>query len=111
MGNRRGVEMSDNASVTDREEMFAVVVREAGDPNLVRGSRSLVETRVLPQVRKAPGIVSAVFLTDEEGHTLNVFVFENEEAAHAALEPVRRAPRPAFLRLEDASLHEVLARF
>jgi hypothetical protein len=62
-------------------------------------------------VREAPGIVSASFMSDGKGATLNVMVFESEAAARAALQLTRDAPRPGFLRLESAELHLVLAHF
>jgi hypothetical protein len=89
--------------------MFAVVVREAGDARQIGASGRQVEENVLPRVRQAPGFVSAIFMTDGAGHTLNVLVFESEEAARRALDAVRAAPRPPSLRLEVAELHEVLA--
>jgi hypothetical protein len=61
--------------------MFAVVVQESGDAERVRGSRDHVEANVVPQVRNAPGIVSATFTTDEGGRTLNLFLFQTEDAA------------------------------
>ena len=90
--------------------MFAVVVRESGDSKMINGSGEHVETNVVPRTRQAPGFVSAVWMTDSVGGTLNVLVFESEEAASAALARVRDAPRPAFMRLESADVYEVLAR-
>jgi hypothetical protein len=89
--------------------MFAVVVRESGDPKMIDGSRELVETNVVPRTSKAPGFVSAVWMTDRAGGTLNVLVFESEETASTALTRVREAPRPGFMRLESVDLYEVLA--
>jgi hypothetical protein len=92
-----------------RTEMFAVVVRESGDAAQINERADLVRERVAPQVRQAPGFVSAVWMTDQDGRTLNVLTFETEETARAALEPARSAPRPPFLRLEDVQLFRVLA--
>ena len=50
-------------------------------------------------------------MSDGEGATLNVLVFESEEAAQAALRLTRNAPRPGFLELESADLYRVLAHF
>ncbi|HLQ17116.1 MAG TPA: hypothetical protein VK256_14815 [Candidatus Eisenbacteria bacterium] len=91
--------------------MFAVVVQESGEAERVRGSRDHVEAKVVPQVRNAPGIVSATFTTDEGGRTLNLFVFQTEDAAQMAVEWIRSAPRPPFMRLETVELREVLAHF
>lgn len=89
--------------------MHAVVVREVGDRALIEGSDDHVVANVVPQVRNAPGIVSALWMTDGAGGTLNVLVFENEQAARETLEAARNAPRPPFMRVEDASVYRVVA--
>jgi hypothetical protein len=91
--------------------MFAVIVREAGNREAIEGSAEHVATNVLPRTRQAPGIVSAYWTADGSGGTLNMLVFETEEAARAALEPIRNAPRPPFMKLEGVALHRVLASF
>ncbi len=91
--------------------MYAVVVRETGQSEAIEGSAELLSTNLLPRVRAAPGVVSASFMSDGEGGTLNVLVFESEEAARAALQLTRNAPRPGFLELESADLYRVLAHF
>lgn len=91
--------------------MFAVVVQESGEAERVRGSRDHVEANVVPQLRKAPGIVSATFTTDEGGRTLNIFLFQTEDAARMAADRMRSAPRPPFIRLDAVELREVLAHF
>ena len=91
--------------------MYAVVVRETGDREAIEGSADLLNASLMPRVRQAPGVVSASFLSDGDGATLNVVVFESEDAARAALELTRNAPRPGFLRLESADLYQVLAHF
>ncbi len=85
--------------------MYAVVVRETGQREAIEGSAELLTTSLLPRVREAPGIVSASFMSDGDGATLNVLVFETEEAARAALQLTRNAPRPGFLELESADLY------
>jgi hypothetical protein len=89
--------------------MFAVVVRESGDAGQINQSAQVVETRVAPQVRQAPGFVSAVWLTDGAGRTLNVLTFASEEAARAALEAASAAPRPPSMQVDDVALFRVLA--
>jgi hypothetical protein len=91
--------------------MFAVIVQETGDAQLVRGSGDHVAANVMPQARRAPGIVSATWTANEAGRTLNVLVFEDEEAARAAADRIRGAPRPPFIRLDSIELREVLAHF
>lgn len=89
--------------------MFAVVVREAGDPAQIEASGPIVSDRVAPQVLQAPGLVSAVWMSDGAGETLNVMVFESEEAARAALPAAKTAPRPPFMHVEAVDLFRVLA--
>jgi len=91
--------------------MFAVIVQESGDAQLVRAGGDHVVANVMPQARRAPGIVSATWTTDEAGRTLNVLVFEDEQAARGALDGIRSAPRPPFMRVESVELREVLAHF
>ncbi len=90
--------------------MFAVVAREKGEPDMINRSGEHVQTNVVPRARQAPGFVSALWMTDGAGTTLNELVFETEDAARAALEPVRNAPRPGSMRVESAELYEILAR-
>jgi hypothetical protein len=48
-------------------------------------------------------------MSDGAGRTLNVLVFESEEAARAGLDPARTTPRPPFMRVESVDLFRVLA--
>jgi hypothetical protein len=90
--------------------MFAVVVRESGDAAQIDASGSMVSANVVPQLRQAPGFVSALFMSDGAGRTLNVFVFDSEAAAKGAQEAVASVPRPPFMRFESADVFAVLAR-
>ena len=89
--------------------MFAVVVREAGDAAKIDGGASIVNANVAPRVREAPGFVSALWMSDGAGKTLNVLVFSSEEAARAGLEAARHAPRPPFMSVESVEVFSVLA--
>ena len=64
--------------------MYAVVVRERGQADQINTSGQHVEANVLPRARQAPGIVSGFWMTDMAGATLNVMVFESEDAARSA---------------------------
>ena len=103
--------MEENLDVIKGGPMVAVVVRESGEAAHIQGGGDHLVANVLPRVRQAPGIISGLFMTDGAGRTLNVLLFDSEEAARAALDPIRNAPRPGFIRFEDAALHEVLAHF
>jgi hypothetical protein len=50
-------------------------------------------------------------MTDTAGATLNVLVFDSEDAAKSALEPARSAPRPPSMQVESAEVYEVMAHF
>jgi hypothetical protein len=89
--------------------MFAVVVREAGDAPKIDGNGDMVRDRVAPLVRAAPGFVSALWMSDGAGKTLNVLVFSSEEAARVGVEAARNAPRPPFMHVESVDLFSVLA--
>jgi hypothetical protein len=78
--------------------MYAVVVRERGQADQINTSGQHVQANVLPRARQAPGIVSGFWMTDMAGATLNVMVFESEDVARSALEPVRTAPRPPSMQ-------------
>jgi hypothetical protein len=89
--------------------MFAVVVREAGDAAQIDASAGIVSANVAPRVREAPGFVSALWMSDGAGRTLNVLVFESAEAARAGVDAARTAPRPPFMRVESVDVFTVLA--
>jgi hypothetical protein len=91
--------------------MYAVVVRERGQAGQINTSGQHVQANVLPRARQAPGILSGFWMTDMAGATLNVLVFESEDAARSALEPVRTASRPPSIQVESAEVYEVLAHF
>ena len=89
--------------------MYAVVVRERGQADQINASGHQVEANVVPRVREAPGIVSGFWMTDTAGATLNVMLFDTEDAARSAVEPARTAPRPPSMQVESADVYEVLA--
>jgi hypothetical protein len=91
--------------------MYAVVVRERGQADQINISGQHVQANVMLRARQAPGIVSGLWMTDMTGATLNVMVFESEDAARSALEPVRAARRPPSIQVESADVYEVLAHF
>lgn len=91
--------------------MHAVVVRETGDRQAIEESGEHLVANVVPRTREAPGVVSAFWMTDGSGGTLNVLFFETEDAARAASERIRNAPRPGFMKLESVELRRVLAHF
>ena len=75
----------------------------------IDGNAAMVSANVAPRVREAPGFVSALWMSDGAGKTLNVLVFSSEEAARAGLDAARAAPRPPFMHVESVDLFSVLA--
>jgi hypothetical protein len=97
--------------VVKEAAMHAVVVRETGQREAVDGGAELLKANLLPRLREAPGVVSASFMSDGQGATLNVLVFDSEDAARAALQLTSNAPRPGLLEIKSADLYLVLAHF
>jgi hypothetical protein len=64
--------------------MFAVAARESGEPEMIIGSGQHLKANVLPRTCNAPDFVSGLWMTDKAGGTLNILVFEGEDAARAA---------------------------
>jgi hypothetical protein len=89
--------------------VFVVVVRESGDAEQIEASGEFVSTNVAPRVRQTPGFVSAMWLSDGSGGTLNVLTFETEHAARAVLELAKSSPRPSFMKVDSVELLRVLA--
>ncbi len=89
--------------------MFAVVVRESGDAEQIEQSGDHLGSSVAPRVRQAPGFVSAMWMSDGSGRTLNVLAFASEAEARAALEAARTSPRPPFMKVENVEIFRVLA--
>jgi hypothetical protein len=100
----------DGCLLREGGKMYAVVVREMVDRDRIEESKAPLGN-VVPRVKQSPGIISAFWTIDDEGHTLNVLIYETEDAARGALERVRGAPRPDFVKLESAEIAEVLASF
>ena len=87
---------------------FAVVtkVELPPDETIERGRREL-ETSVIPTVRQAPGFVSAIFLSPQEGNEgLSVIVFETKEQAEGAVRMQKIEPP---LKLISNDIREVAA--
>jgi hypothetical protein len=89
--------------------MFAIVVRESGDARAINASWDMVTANVAPRVAQAPGFVSALWMSDGSGRTLNILAFESEETAQVALEAARSSSRPPFMKLEGVELLQVMA--
>lgn len=63
----------------------------------------------MPRVRESPGFVSALWMSNQVGGTLNVLVFETEAAARDALARAKDAPRPPYMKVESADIYAVRA--
>ena len=90
--------------------MHAVIVREMVDPDHIEESKAPLGA-VVPRVQQSPGIVSASWMMTKDAHTLNVLVYDSEEAALGARDRVQGAQRPEFVHLESVEVAEVLTSF
>jgi hypothetical protein len=72
-----------------------------------RARANLVEN-VVPQASQAPGFVAGYWTRLTEDRGMGMMVFESEDAAKAAQEQVRSAPRVAA-DLDDVQVAEVVA--
>lgn len=89
--------------------MFAIVVRESGDPAQIEAIDDQVMQNVAGRAGQAPGFVSGTWMSDGSGATLAVLVFDSEGTARGALERVRNAPRPPFMAVDSAEVYRVRA--
>jgi hypothetical protein len=73
---------------------------------------AMLQSQVVPDVKKAPGFVSGTWALSEDGtkgHSL--LIFETEEAAKAAIASARQnTPPEAPVKLLYAEVYEVVAQ-
>ncbi len=67
-----------------------------------------LRTNVVPRVKQAPGAVAGYWLNPEGGKGFAFIVFESEEAARAAADMARNAPRPESVTFDSIEVREVI---
>jgi hypothetical protein len=88
--------------------MHAVVVRVS--ISNFDGARQALRDEVVPRVSAAPGFVGGYWLEPVDGRGLSMTLWENKEAAEAALALVQPGSTPsAFATVESSEVREVVA--
>lgn len=87
---------------------FAVVGRvELPEGGTIEEGRKQLESAIIPQLKQAPGFVSAMFLSPKEGREgLSVIVWKTEDDANNA---VKNAQFPEGVRPLSMEVREVAA--
>ena len=92
--------------------MHAVVATVEIDTAQADKAQEMLHSTVVPDVKQTPGFVSGTWARSEDGtkgHSL--VLFENEDAAKAALAQARQGPPPgAPVKMLYAEVYEVLAQ-
>ena len=89
--------------------MHALFVVSEIDASRTAEAEAMLENAVAPQVKQAPGLVSATWGRSADGtEGRSVVIFETEEVARAMLAVVEGMPSDAPTRILSASVLEVV---
>ena len=82
--------------------MFAVVVRvELSEGPTIEQARQMLETQVIPMVRRSPGFAAAYWLAPPAGHDgLSLLIYEDEQSARAVAGSMHSRPLAKLLSVE-----------
>jgi hypothetical protein len=95
-----------------RGAMHALVIEVSIEPGHAGEGQTELETRVVPAVKQAPGVVGGYWSESPEGdHGHSMVLFETEEAARAGAEMARNGPMPEFITFDKVEVCEVVAHF
>jgi hypothetical protein len=88
--------------------MHAVVI-QVTIHDFERG-RQMLEERIVPTVKQAPGFVSGYWTRSEDDRGLSMIVVESEENARGLADMIRSAPPDEGVTLESIDVREVVAQ-
>jgi hypothetical protein len=88
--------------------MHAVVI-QVTIHDFERGLQML-EERIVPTVKQAPGFVSGYWTRSEDDRGLSMIVVESEENARGLADMIRSAPPDEGVTLESIDVREVVAQ-
>ena len=71
--------------------------------------RRMLEERIVPTVKQAPGFVAGYWTRSEDERGLSMVVVESEENARALADMIRSAPPDDGVTLESIDVREVVA--
>ena len=92
--------------------MHAIVVTVEIDPARADEAEAMLHSTVVPDVKQMPGFVSGTWARSADGTKgHSVVIFENEDAAKAAVGQARQGPPPeAPVKTLYAEVYEVVAQ-
>jgi heme-degrading monooxygenase HmoA len=90
--------------------MHAVFVVSELEPSRRTEAETMLKTRIVPQIKQAPGFVSGTWTRSPDGKEgRSIVVFESEEAARATLASVTAAmPSDGPVKILTTSVLEVI---
>jgi hypothetical protein len=88
--------------------MHAVVI-QVTIQDFERG-RKMLEERIVPTVKQAPGFVTGYWTRSEDDRGLSMIIVESEENARGVADMVRSAPPDDGVTLESVDVREVVAQ-
>jgi len=88
--------------------MHAVVI-QVTIHDFERG-RAMLEERIVPAVKQAPGFVTGYWTRSEDDRGLSMVIVESEEQARGLAEMIRSAPPDDGVTLESIDVREVVAQ-
>lgn len=71
--------------------------------------RKMLEERIVPTVKQAPGFVTGYWTRSEDDRGLSMIVVDSEEHARGLADMVRSAPPDDGVTLESIDVREVVA--
>jgi hypothetical protein len=71
--------------------------------------KRMLEERIVPTVKQAPGFVTGYWTRSEDDRGLSMVVVESEEQARGLAEMIRSAPPDEGVTLESIDVREVVA--
>jgi hypothetical protein len=87
--------------------MHAVVI-QVTIHDFERG-RQMLEERIVPTVKQAPGFVTGYWTRSEDDRGLSMVVVESEDNARTLADMIRSAPPDEGVTLESIDVREVVA--
>jgi hypothetical protein len=88
--------------------MHAVVV-QVTIHDFERG-RQMLEERIVPAVKQAPGFVAGYWTRSEDDRGMSMIVVDSEENARGVADMIRSAPPDDGVTLESVDVREVVAQ-
>lgn len=90
--------------------MHAVTASVTIDESHMAEAQEQLHSRVVPQVKQAPGLISGYWLAPVGGKGFSVLLFESEEQAKGAADMARNSQAPDFVRFDTIEVREVVAQ-